>query len=230
MRASALGLLAAAIIATAPAHAQEFPSKAIRLVVPFPAGGPTDIIARVIGKAITEATHQPVVIDNRAGAGGVVGTDNVAKSAPDGYALAVSSAGALAIGPALQQMPYDAFKDLTLITIVARVPELLVIHPSVPAKTLAELVALAKQQPGKLNFASTGNGGTPHLAAELLKYSAGIDMVHVAYRGAAPAVTDLISGQVQMMFADIPVLLPLVQDGRVRALVVGSKTRAAAFK
>src|SRR5262245_31280593 len=131
MRAVLLGLLATTFLATAPVAAQDYPSKPIRVVVPFPAGGPTDIIARVVGKAVSEASHQPVVIDNKAGAGGVVGTDNVAKSAPDGYSLAVSSAGALAIGPSLQKMPYDAFKELTLITIVARVPELLVVHPSV---------------------------------------------------------------------------------------------------
>ena len=221
MRAKIVMILGLCLVA-APTLAQDFPNRAIRVVVPFPAGGPNDIIARVVSKAVSESIGQPVVIDNRAGAGGVVGTDNVAKSPPDGYTLAITSAGALVINRSLQQMPYDTFKDLTLITQVAAVPELLVVHPSVPAKTLAELVALAKSQPGKLNFASTGNGGMPHLAGEMLKFSAGIDIVHIPYRGAAPAVTDVVGGQVQMMFADVPVLLPQVQAGKLRALVVGS--------
>lgn len=232
MRARLLALCAAVLLAAAPApmpaSGQEFPSRPIRVVVPFPAGGPNDVIARVVGKAVSESIGQPLVIDNRAGAGGVVGTDFVAKSPPDGYTLAITSAGALVISPSLQQMPYDTFRDLTLITQVAAVPELLVVHPSVPARTLAELVALAKSQPGKLNFASTGNGGMPHLAAELLKFNAGIDIVHIPYRGAAPAVTDIVGGQVQLMFADIPVLLPHVQAGKLRALAVGSKSRAPA--
>ncbi len=230
MRARFLSLLAVGVVASVAcqAAAQEFPSRAIRVIVPFPAGGPNDVIARVVTKAVSESVGQPVVIDNRAGAGGVVGTDFVAKSPSDGYTLAITSAGALVISPSLQPMPYDTFKDLSLITQVAAVPELLVVHPSVPAKTLAELVALAKSQPGKLNFASTGNGGMPHLAAELLKFSAGIDIVHIPYRGAAPAVTDIVGGQVQLMFADIPVLLPHVQAGKLRALAVGSKQRAPA--
>ena len=229
MRAKIVLILSLSLAAAAPALAQEFPNRAIRVVVPVPAGGPNDIIARVVGKAVSESTGQPVLIDNRAGAGGVVGTDNVAKSPADGYTLAVTSAGALVINRSLQQMPYDTFKDLTLITQVAAVPELLVVHPSVPARTLAELVALAKSQPGKLNFASTGNGGMPHLAAEMLKFSAGIDIVHIPYRGAAPAVTDIVGGQVQLMFADVPVLLPHVQAGKLRALAVGSAARAPAL-
>ena len=223
---AAIGLMLAT---GSPLAAQEFPNRPIRVVVPFPAGGPNDVIARVVGKAVSESTGQPVVIDNRAGAGGVVGTDFVAKSPADGYTLAITSAGALVINRSLQQMPYDTFKDLTLITQVAAVPELLVVHPSVPAKTLAELVALAKSQPGKLNFASTGNGGMPHLAGEMLKFSAAIDIIHIPYRGAAPAVTDVVGGQVQMMFADIPVLLPHVQAGKLRALAVGSAERAPAL-
>jgi len=225
--ALALLLLAMPVWAV-PAAAQDFPNRPIRVVVPFPAGGPNDVIARVVSKAVSESIGQPLVIDNRAGAGGVVGTDFVSKAAADGYTLAITSAGALVISPSLQQMPYDTFKDLSLITQVAAVPELLVVHPSVPANNLAELIALAKSQPGKINFGSTGNGGMPHLAAELLKFTAGIDIVHIPYRGAAPAVTDLVGGQVQMMFADIPVLLPHVEAGKLRALAVGSKQRAPA--
>jgi tripartite-type tricarboxylate transporter receptor subunit TctC len=224
-----LGLAVCALPAvTTAALAQDYPNKPIRVVVPFPAGGPNDIIARVVGKAVSDAVKQPVVIDNRGGAGGLTGTDNVAKSAPDGYSLAITSSGALAINPSLQPMPYDVGKDLALITQVVAVPEILVVHPDVKANTLADIVALAKAQPGKLNFASTGSGGMPHLAAELLKFSANINMVHVPYRGAAPAVTDLLGGHVQMMFADIPVLLPHVQAGKLRAIAVGSKQRAKA--
>jgi tripartite-type tricarboxylate transporter receptor subunit TctC len=229
MRAGFLAIVGLYLAAAMPAVAQDYPNRPIRVVVPFPAGGPNDVIARVVGKAVSESTGQPVVIDNRAGAGGVVGTDFVAKSPPDGYTLTVTSAGALVINRAPQAMPYDTFKDLTLITQVVAVPELLVVHPSVPARTLAELVALAKSQPGKLNFASTGNGGMPHLAAEMLKFSAGIDIVHIPYRGAAPAVTDMVGGQVQLMFADVPVLLPHVQAGKLRALAVGSAARAPAL-
>lgn len=229
MRAGLLAIVGLCFAVAAPAAAQDYPNRPIRVVVPFPAGGPNDVIARVVGKAVSESTGQPVVVDNRAGAAGVVGTDFVAKSPPDGYTLTVTSAGALVINRALQTMPYDTFRDLTLITQIVAVPELLVVHPLVPARTLAELVALAKSQPGKLNFASTGNGGMPHLAAEMLKFSAGIDIVHIPYRGAAPAVTDIVGGQVQLMFADIPVLLPHVQAGKLRALAVGSGARAPAL-
>ncbi len=218
-------VLALALLAPAPALAQTWPDHSIRLVVPFPAGGPTDIIARVVGQAMTEALGQPVVIDNRGGAGGVTGTDQVARAAPDGYTLALSSAGALSISPSLQRMPYNSTKDLAPITLVAKVPELLVVPASSPAKTLEDLIALAKAKPGAYNFASTGPGGMPHLAAELLKATAKIDMVHVPYSGAAPAVTDLLGARTEMMFADIPVLLPHVKAGTLRPLAVGSAQR-----
>jgi tripartite-type tricarboxylate transporter receptor subunit TctC len=212
------------------AAAQDFPSKPIRLIVPFPPGGPNDTIARVVGQKMAERLGQPVLIDNRGGAGGVTGTDAVAKAPPDGYLIAITSAGALAISASLaDKVPYDATKDFTPITIVAKVPELLVVTAGVPAKSLTELLALAKSQPGKLNFASSGPGSMPHLAGELLKIHAGINIVHVPYRGAAPAVTDLLAGQVQMMFADIPVLLSHVKSGALRAVGVGSKERAPAL-
>ncbi len=218
-------VLALALLAPAPALAQTWPDHSIRLVVPFPAGGPTDIIARVVGQAMTEALGQPVVIDNRGGAGGVTGTDQVARAAPDGYTLALSSAGALSISPSLQRMPYNSTKDLAPITLVAKVPELLVVPASSPAKTLEDFIASAKAKPGAYNFASTGPGGMPHLAAELLKATAKIDMVHVPYSGAAPAVTDLLGARTEMMFADIPVLLPHVKAGTLRPLAVGSAKR-----
>jgi tripartite-type tricarboxylate transporter receptor subunit TctC len=220
-------LTAALVLVPAVAFAQAWPEKSIRLVVPFPAGGPTDIIARVVGQAMTDALGQPVVIDNRGGAGGVTGTDQVAKAAPDGYTIALTSAGALSISPSLQRMPYNSTRDLIPVTLVAKVPELLVVPASSSAKTLDEFLAAAKAKPGSFNYASTGPGGMPHLAAELLKASAKVDMVHVPYSGAAPAVTDMLGARVEMMFADIPVLLPHVQAGKLRALAVGSAERVS---
>ena len=210
-----------------PAHAQTWPEKSIRLMVPFPAGGPTDIIARVVGQAAGERLGQAIVIDNRGGAGGVTGTDVVAKAAPDGYTIALSSAGALAISPSLQKMPYVTLRDFKPLTLVAKVPELLVVPSSFPAKTLPEFLAMAKAKPGDLNYGSTGPGGMPHLASELLKAAAKVDIVHVPYAGAAPAVNDLLPGRTQMMFADIPVLLAHVQAGSLRALAVGSAQRVS---
>jgi tripartite-type tricarboxylate transporter receptor subunit TctC len=209
------------------AGAEDFPSRPIKLIVPFPPGGPNDIIARVVAQKMSDLLGQTVVIDNRGGAGGVVGTDAVAKAAPDGYTIGVASAGAIAISASLvDKVPYDSAKDLTPITLVATVPELLVVPESLPVKNFAELIALAKAQPGKLNFASSGPGSMPHLAGELLKINAKIDIVHVPYRGAAPAVNDILGGQVQMVFLDTPVLLPHIHSGKMRALAVAAKERA----
>src|SRR4030081_2180360 len=174
------------------ASAQVFPRKPIRLIVPFPAGGPNDIIARVIGQRMSELMKQPVLIDNRGGQGGVLGTDAVAKAKPDGYTIAISSAGALAISPSMQIIAYDTLKDLAPVTLVATVPEMLVVATNVPGGNMKELVELARAQPGKLNFASSGPGSLPHLAGELLKLTANIDIVHVPYRGAAPALNQLL--------------------------------------
>lgn len=217
--------LCAALLCPALAAAQDFPSKSIRLIVPFPPGGPNDIIARLVGKRMGEILKQTIVIENRAGQGGVVGTDVVAKSPPDGYTIAISSAGALAISPSMEKVAYDTLKDLQPITLVAKVPEMLVVATSVPAKDMKELVALAKSQPGKLNFASSGNGSLPHLAGELFKLQAKIDIVHVPYRGAAPAVNDLLGQQVQMVFLDLPVLLEQVKAGKLRAIAIGAPER-----
>ncbi len=208
------------------AATQDFPTKAIRLIVPFPPGGPNDIIARVIGQRMSELAKQPVVIDNRGGQGGVLGTDAVAKAAPDGYTIAISSAGALAISPGMEKVAYDTPRDLAPVTLVATVPEMLVVATNVPARDMTELIALAKAQPGKLNFASSGPGSLPHLAGELLKLSARIDIVHVPYRGAAPAVNDLLGQQVQMAFLDLPVLLPQIRAGALRGIAIGSPQRA----
>ena len=166
-----------------------------------------------------------MIVENREGQGGVTGTDQVARAKPDGYTIALTSAGALAISPSLQKVAYDTQKDLAPVTLVAKVPEMLVVAPNVPAKNMEELVALAKKEPGKLNFASSGAGSLPHLAGELFKLTAKIDIVHVPYRGAAPAVNDLLSGQVQMVFLDLPVLLPQIQAGRLKPIVVGAAQR-----
>ncbi|OAF05237.1 LacI family transcriptional regulator [Bradyrhizobium centrolobii] len=219
-------VLATLLLLPSLAAAQDFPAKPIRLVVPFPAGGPNDIIARVIGQRMSEISGQPVIIDNRGGQGGVLGTDAVAKSQPDGYTIAISSAGALAISPSMEKVAYDTLKDLTPVTLVATVPEMLVVATNVPAKDIGELIALAKAQPGKLNFASSGPGSLPHLAGELFKLTASIDIVHVPYRGAAPAVNDLLGQQVKMTFLDLPVLLPQIKAGSLRPIAVGSPERA----
>ena len=204
-----------------------FPNRAMRLVVPFPPGGPNDLIGRVLAQKLSALLGQPVVVENRSGGGGVVGTGAVAKAAPDGHTVAVTSAGALAIAPNLvASMPYQVGRDLAPVALVATVPELLAVHPAVPANTLAELVAHAKARPGRLNFASSGNGSMPHLAGEALRFAAGVEIVHVPYRGAAPAVTDLVAGQVQMMFADLPVLLPQVRSGALRAVVLAGREHA----
>ena len=208
------------------ASAQNFPAKPIKLIVPFPAGGPNDIIARVIGQRMSELSGQPVLIDNRGGQGGVLGTDAVAKSQPDGYTIAITSAGALAISPSMEKVAYDTLTDLTPVTLVATVPEMLVVASNVPAKDIGELIALAKAQPGKLNFASTGPGSLPHLAGELLKLTARIDIVHVPYRGAAPAMNDLLGQQVQMTFLDLPALLPQIKAGALKPIAIGSVERA----
>lgn len=223
------GLLAGLTVLLLPAvaAAQDFPSKPIKLIVPFPAGGPNDIIARVIGQRMSELTRQPVVIDNRGGQGGVLGTDAVAKASPDGYTIGIVSASSLVINPTMEKVPYDAQKDLAPITLVVTVPEMLVVAGNVPAGNMAELLTLARAQPGKLNFASAGVGGLPHLAGELFKLSAHIDIVHVPYRGAAPAINDLLGQQVQMAFLDLPVILPHIKAGTLRPIALGARQRAS---
>jgi tripartite-type tricarboxylate transporter receptor subunit TctC len=218
-------LIGLALLCPAFAMAQDFPNKNIRLIVPFPPGGPNDIIARVVGQRMSEILKQTIIIDNRSGQGGVVGTDVVAKSPPDGYTIGIASAGALAISPSMEKVAYDTLKDLQPITLVAKVPEMLVVATSVPANTMQELVTLAKSQPGKLNFASSGPGSMPHLAGELFRLTAGINIIHVPYRGAAPAVNDLLAQQVQMVFLDLPVLLPQIKAGKLKPIAVGAMQR-----
>jgi len=218
-------LIALALLCPALAMAQDFPSKPIHLIVPFPPGGPNDIIARVVGQRMSDILKQTIVIENRSGQGGVIGTDAVAKAQPDGYTIGIVSAGALAISPSMEKVPYVTLRDLQPITLVAKVPEMLVVATSVPAHNMKELVALAKAQPGKLNFASSGPGSLPQLAGELFKITAKIDIVHVPYRGAAPAVNDLLGQQVQMVFLDLPILLPQIKAGKLRPIAVGAPQR-----
>jgi tripartite-type tricarboxylate transporter receptor subunit TctC len=219
-------LLALCLVLASSASADDFPSKPIRLIVPFPPGGPNDIIARVVGQRMSEICKQPVIIDNRGGQAGALGTDAVAKSAPDGYTIAITSASSLAISTTMEKIAYDPQKDLAPVTLVASVPEMLVVASNVPARNMAELVALAKAEPGKLNFASAGVGGLPHLAGELFKLTAKIDIVHVPYRGAAPAINDLLGQQVQMTFLDLPVILPQIKAGNLHPIALGARQRA----
>jgi tripartite-type tricarboxylate transporter receptor subunit TctC len=218
--------VASTLLPRARAVAQAYPSRPVRLVVPFPPGGPVDLAGRIVAQALSEELKASVVVENRAGAGGVVGTDAVAKAAPDGYTLGFSSTGAVAVNVTLvPNNPYDSRKDFAPVSVVAGVPTLLCVHPSSPARTVSELVALAKSRPGDLNFGSSGPGGTPHLSGERFKLGTGTNIAHVPYRGAAPAVTALLAQEVEMTFLDLPVLLPHVQDGRLRALAVTSPAR-----
>ena len=212
------------------AFGQAYPSKPVRLIVGFPAGGPADIFGRALAAGMAGELGQPVVVENISGVGGVIGVDRVAKSAPDGYTLCINSASPLVIAPySLSKMPYDVKKDFAFITLVVRVPEVLAVHPSLPVNTLAELISYAKSNPGKVNFGSAGSGSITHLAGELLKAEAKIDIVHVPYKGAAPAVTDLVGGQVQMGIFDVPILLGHIRSGKLKALTITSATRAPAL-
>ena len=229
-RRLAIGLCAAGLaLAGGIAHAQPaYPAKPVKVIVPFAAGGTTTILARLMAERMGQSLGQPFVVDNRPGAGGNVGMDLVAKADPDGYTLLMGPIG-LAINPALYpKMPFDPITDLVPIGMYAGVPNLLVVHPSVPAANVKELIAYAKANPGKLNYASNGNGTSSHLAAEMLKASARVHITHIPYRGGGPAMQDLIGGQVNLLFDQMPAVLPQVQGGRVRALGVSSAKRSAA--
>ena len=222
-------LFAVAVIGTLPdASAQTYPDHPLRLVVPFAAGGTSDILARFVGPPLSAALGQPVVIDNRPGAGSNVGNEIVAKAAPDGYTL-IMATPALASNQALYgKLNYDPIANFAPVTLVAEIPIALVVHPSMPTKTVRELIALAKAQPGKLNFGSSGNGTVPHLAVELFKTMAAVDLVHVPYKGAGPAVADLLGGGVQLMTIDISLVLPHVRGGRLKGLAVTGAQRSRA--
>ena len=213
----------------APAAAQQFPSRVVKLVVPQTPGGATDVFARKIGQLLSERWGQPVVIENRAGAGGVVGTDVVAKSAPDGYTLLVTYAGSQAINASLYpKLPFDTVKDFQTVATLAVTPFILIVNPKLPAKDLAEFVALARARPDALTYASSGNGSVNHLLGEMLKAESGIKMLHVPYRGVAPAITDVIGGQVDSAFSSVPSVLQMVRSGNVRALAISSARRISA--
>jgi tripartite-type tricarboxylate transporter receptor subunit TctC len=203
-----------------------YPSKSIRLIVPFAPGGSNDIMARLIGQKFSEAFGQQIVVDNRTGASGIIGTDIAAKAPPDGYTVLMMSL-TFAVNPSLfKKLPYDTEKDLAPVTLVASAPLMLVVHPSVPAKSLAEFITYAKANAGKLNFGSGGAGTTPHLAGEMLKMMAGAQMTHVPYKGGGPALTDLMGGQIQFMLENIPSTLPLAKSGKVRALAATALKRS----
>ena len=211
------------------ASAQSYPQKPVRIVVGVPAGGTTDVVARLVGQKLGEQLGQQVVIDNRGGAGGNIGAEFVAKAAPDGYTLFLATIGTMAINPSLySKMPFDTLRDFAAISQLTSMPQLLVVHPSVPVKTVKELIAYAKSRPGQLTFASGGGGTAIHLAGELFKTVAGVEMVHVAYKGGGPAMTDLIGGQVSLMFDQILTSLPHVQSGRLRGLAVTTANRSPA--
>ncbi len=220
-------LLAVAVATVA--SAQSFPSKPVKIIVPSTPGDGSDILARAIGQKLTERWNQPFIVENRPGAGGVVGTESAARSAADGYTVIMGNAGSHAINQALYpKLSYDVVRDFAPITLVASAPNVFVVNPSVSAKTVAEFIALAKKEPGKYSFASGGTGSSAHLNGEMLKAFAGIEMTHVTYKGSSPAVADLIGGQVQLMIGNLPPILPHIKSGKVRALGVSTATRFAA--
>ena len=221
-------LLCVLVVLSFGASAQAYPNKPVRLVVPFPAGGATDVLARIIGAKLAEGLGQQVVIDNRAGASGAIATEFVAKAAPDGYTLLMATASTQAINPAVSKVPFDPVADFTAMGIVGTAPLGLVIHPSVQAKNVSELVALAKKQPGRLDMASFGTGTASHLAGELFKSMTGTFMVHVPYKGGAPAMTDLIAGQVSVYFDTLSNTLQPAKAGRIRLIAVTSPRRVNA--
>jgi tripartite-type tricarboxylate transporter receptor subunit TctC len=218
---------AAAVMPAAAVRAQAWPNRPITFYVPFPAGGPSDMFGRILARGMAVQLGQQVVVENKSGLGGVTGVDAIAKASPDGYTIGMNSAGPSSIAPfILPKMPFED-KDLALLTPIALVQEVIACHSKLEVKTIEELIALAKANPGKVNYASSGTGSITHLAGELFKAAAGVNIVHVPYRGAAPAVQDLLAGQVQMTVLDVSVLLPHIRAGHLRALAVTSRTRSA---
>jgi tripartite-type tricarboxylate transporter receptor subunit TctC len=225
-----LALTALFALSASCAWSQAYPTKPIRLVVPYPPGGTTDILAREVGQRLSTTLGQPVVIDNRPGAAGNIGTEHVAKSAPDGYTLLMCTVNTHAINASLYaKLPYDHVKDFTPIILVAAVPNILEVTPSLPVNTVSDLIKLAKEKPGQINFASSGSGTSIHMSGELFKTMAGVDMTHVPYKGSAPAIADLMGGQVQVMFDNLPSSLQQIKAGKLRAIAVTSAQRAPAL-
>jgi tripartite-type tricarboxylate transporter receptor subunit TctC len=226
-RFSLIALVLAVMNTLAYAQPAKYPERPLRLIVPFPPGGGNDILARAVGQRLAENIGQQVIIDNRGGAGGMIGGQIAATSAPDGYTLFLGSLGSLAHNPALRpDLPYNPTRDFAAVTLLATSPFLLVVHPALQAKSVKELIALARSRPGSLNYGSAGAGSSLHMTGELFKYVTHLNIVHVAYKGTAPALTDLIAGQVQMVFSTMPPPLPHVKAGRLRALGVTSLARS----
>ena len=222
-----LSALACGLALAAPqVHAAEYPTRAIKLIVPYAAGGPTDVLGRMVGDYLGRDLKQTVVVENKAGAQGAIGAEAAARSEPDGYTLFFTAASLFVLNPLLyKKLPYDPDRDFRMLEVITDIPMIMEVHPSVPAKTVAEFVAYAKANPGKLNFGSAGTGGTTHLAGEMFKLMTGIDMVHVAYKGAGPALQDLVSGNIQLMFDTLGTALPPVKGGLLRPLAVSSAQR-----
>jgi tripartite-type tricarboxylate transporter receptor subunit TctC len=217
-----------ALVASPLASAQEYPSRPVRVVVPYPPGGPTDVIVRVIANRLTESLGQPVVVENRAGASGMIGAELVSKAPPDGYTLLVNPSIHVILPSLVAKMPFDAIKDFSHITLLVSVPLFLVVNNSLPVRNVRELIAYAKANPGKLNFASSSSGSSSQLAGEQFKLFAGVEMQHIPYKGSTPALTDVMGGQVQMMFDSTPSAMPFVKSGKLRALAVTTAKRTGA--
>ena len=223
--------MSAAIALAPPAAAQTYPAKPVRIIVPFPPGGGTDLFARAIAQKLGATLGQQFVVDNRSGAGGMIGSDLVAKAAPDGYTLLVTSSSTHSINPHLTRKPiYEPIRDFAPVSLIASAPNLLVVHPSLPVRSVKELVAFAKSRPGQLNYASNGTGTLSHLTGELFKLRTGVNLVHVPYKGGPPALLDLVSGQVTSLFTAVPTALGHMRAGRLRALAVTGEKRLAALQ
>lgn len=220
--------LAVAALAAPQAHAADYPTRPIKLVVPYAAGGPTDVLGRLVADYLGRDLKQTVLVENKAGAQGAIGAEAVARADPDGYTLFMTAASIFVLNPMLyKKLTYDPVKDFRMLALITDLPVVMEVHPSVPARTVAEFVAYARQNPGKLNFGSAGTGGTTHLAGEMFRQMAGVDIVHVPYKGAGPALTDLLSGNIQLMFDSLGTALPPVKSGLLRPLGVSSKQRVA---
>jgi len=225
-----VGIVTALFMLVPPALAQRYPERPVRLVVPYPPGGPTDFVGRAMAAKLTDYLGQQVVVDNRPGAGTIIGSELIARSAPDGYNLLFGTGGGTFLAPLiLPKVPYDPQKDFAPVAMMVMSPQVLVVHPSVGANSVKELIAVAKAKHGQLNFSSVGTGTSPHLGGELFKSLAGVSMVHVPYKGTAPAMTDLIAGRVQLAFSSIPTVLAHVQAGRLKMLATGGTRRSPAL-
>ena len=222
------GLGAGLLMAATLTHAQNFPVKPVRVITPFTAGSAIDTLARVVGQKLSDTWGQQVVIDNRIGANGIIGTEAAAKAPPDGYTVYLGNISTLAVNPHLYlKLPYDALRDFAPVTLAATIPVVLVVHPSLPVKSVRELIPLAKAHPGQLNYASGGTGSAQHLPMEMLRVETGINIVHVPYKGLGPAFSDVLGGQVPMMFTGVSNVVPYMKTGRLRVLAIGSPKRSA---